>query len=199
MTRRRIFLLAGIGTLLVLALAAGVWFLLRRRAPVPEVPGSVVVPPPVTAPVTNTNAPTTPPRATGPASAEEVARRQISATAMQFTERYGSYSTDGDYENVSDLFPLMTAALQSESETMIRTGRSAPPADSYVGVTTKAVSAHIQDLNLSAGTAAVTVQTQRVTQTPTSRGTSYETLSLSFVRSGTVWKVNRVSWQESEN
>lgn len=199
MTRRRIFLLAGIGTLLVLLLAAGVWFLLRRRTPATEVPGSVVVTPPVTAPVTNTAAPVVPPRTNGPASAEEIARRQISATAMQFTERYGSYSTDGDYENVSDLFPLMTAALQSESEVVIRTGRLAPPADSYVGVTTKAVSSSIQDIDLSAGTASVTVQTQRVTQTPTSRGTSYETLGLSFVRSGALWKVSRVSWQESQN
>lgn len=193
MTRQQKILLAFLGTILVIGLAVGAWWWMRQRRPAPAAPV-------VTGPVTN-NAPTTivpvvTPQPPQPAGAEEIARSQLTTSGKQFAERYGSFSSDGDYQNLTDLFPLMTAGMQRTAEATIAAGQRQPAPPEFTGVTTVAASTKVTVLDLASGRATVEVRAQRQSTVGTQKTNSYETLTLSFVRSGTVWKVNAATWKK---
>ncbi len=192
MTRQQKILLAAVGTVVVLALAVGAWWWMKERTPAPE----PVTPGPVTAPSPTTVVTVPTPAPPQPATAEEIARSQLTTSGKQFAERYGSFSSDGDYQNLTDLFPLMTVGMQRTAEATIAAGQRQPAPDEFTGVTTIAASTKVTSLDLATGRATVEVRAQRQSTIGTQKTNSYETLTLSFVRSGTVWKVDAATWKK---
>lgn len=192
-TNRKIILVI-VAVLAFVLVVGGMWWLTRTPA-APQVPeGETPAQPVSTLPAQTapTNVPVTPPPPPATASAEDIARAQVKATAMQFAERYGSYSTEGHYQNLRDLFPLMTAALKQSTQAMITTGENGAPTTTFVGVMTKAVSSKITAFTMTAAT--VEVACQRVTTTGSDSRTSYETLILEFRKEGSVWKADSARW-----
>ena len=190
MTRRtKILVIAVLGALVLLAL---VLVVRPPRPPRPAGPGAPTprsgsgsALPPAGGSVT------TPVRT--PVTREPKTQATLEALAKTFTERYGSYSTDGGSSNLDQLAPLMTDRFAAAV-------RAAPPplvrSDGFYGVTTKVLSAEIVTLNREETEAQVVVQTQRIeTQSGAGRQQFYQKLTVSLVKASTGWRVDAATWQ----
>lgn len=124
-------------------------------------------------------------------------RANLKRLAASVAERYGSFSNQGDFENLKELRVFMTDSLTREIDAYISEADARGTASpAYVGMTTRALNSTIDSLSESAGTATVTVNTQR--QEVTSAGTRvfYQEIEMEFIRSGEIWEVDSMKWLE---
>ncbi len=195
MSRKQKILIVVIGILVVLGLFY--WLFLREsftpQEPTTKTNVNVVALPPVTLPNSTTVSATVP-----EASAEEKVRSSISRLAAAFAERYGSYSNQGNFENLLDLKPLMTEKMRAETDSFIEQNKiSAADGLTYFGVTTKAISANIASIDEAAGTAEITVGTQRRESSGSMADSStinYEDLELTLRKVNGEWLVDTAKW-----
>jgi hypothetical protein len=120
--------------------------------------------------------------------------RQI---AKSYAERYGSFSNLGDFENLVDLKVYMTASLAASTDAYIAAESQKPPAQSYFGVTTRAINVTVSSVDETAGTASALVKTQRQDY---ASGTGqpevyYQDIVIDLKREDGVWKVDMATWQ----
>ncbi|OGL74003.1 hypothetical protein A3D72_03900 [Candidatus Uhrbacteria bacterium RIFCSPHIGHO2_02_FULL_57_19] len=168
-----------------------------NRAPVGGLPQAPAVG--RTAPAAaNVNGAVSAPSPAVQASEAERTRAEILRLSTQFAERFGSYSSQGNFENITDLEPLQTDSMKAWADQYIvraRASRGENP--EYIGVTTRAVSPRITDFSESAGTATVRVSTQReeVSGTSAARRVYYQDIVLDLRRVGGVWLVDAAAWQ----
>ena len=80
----------------------------------------------------------------------------VKVLAKNFTERYGSYSSDNNFANLESLKPLMTSEMAAYVNKIIADGYSSKD---FFGVTTQAVNITVNQLD--AETAVVAVNTVR--------------------------------------
>lgn len=195
MSRKQKILIVVVGILIILALFY--WLFLREsftpQSPATKTNVNVVALPPVIPPNSATVSAIVP-----EASAEEKLRSSISRLAAAFAERYGSYSNQGNFENLSDLESLMTEKMWAETDSFIQQSKaSAGDSAVYFGVTTKAISVNIVSIDEVAGIAEITVGTQRRESSGSMADSSaikYENLELTFWKVGGEWKVNAAKW-----
>jgi hypothetical protein len=124
-------------------------------------------------------------------------RSNLKSVAAAFAERYGSYSNQGNFENLEELRALMTDSLSAQTETFVEQARASSAAGAaYVGYTTRSIGTTVSGFSEIEGTATVVVNTQR--QELTAQGTRvyYQELELKFVREGEIWKVDSAVWAE---
>ncbi len=128
------------------------------------------------------------------ATDQEVLEQQLLVAARDFAERYGSYSTEGDFANLETLLPVMMPTLRAQTEALIAKNRAAS-AVSFIGVTTKALSAKPQTAVSANVPVAVRVATQRTTKKDGTSTVSYETLVLTMTHDAGIWKVSAAAWK----
>ncbi len=110
--------------------------------------------------------------------------------ARNFTERFGSYSNQVDFQNIKDLYPLMTASFKQSLN--LDAGNFADL--NYIGVDTKVLKVAVVEEN--SNSASLLVHTQR-----SQRGSNlqteitYQRLALELVKSGDSWLINKADWQ----
>ncbi len=117
-------------------------------------------------------------------------------TSLVFAERFGSYSNQGLFLNISDLYPLMTAAMKSWADNFRREAGSKQPNQGYAGVTTRALTAAIDEYLGSEGKMRVVVGTQREERSDATRKVYTQDLTVHVVKDAGVWKVNSILWGE---
>lgn len=202
--RTRLIIAAAVVGALALGIAA---YLTLRPAPAVnapvEQPATSALP---LAPSVATNAPapaapaTTTPAAPAEvftrASAREVLEQQLKAGGAQFAERFGTYSNEGDFQNLVDLFPLMTERMRQQSQRTIDAARAATSTPAgYVGVVTRPVTTAVALLDEAGGRATVRVSAQRATQTGDAPAvTRYEILTIEYRKQQNAWKVDTALW-----
>lgn len=142
---------------------------------------------------TNTAAPAPAPAPAAPRD-ESTGVRQL---ARSFAERYGSFSNQGNNENLKDLRIFMSAAMQEKTDAYIAAEAAKPPAQTYFGITTRSINVSLDAFDEEAGTATATVKTQRQEfRTSTGQPTVYyQDVVIAFVRENGVWKVDSATWQ----
>jgi multidrug efflux pump subunit AcrB len=195
MSRKQKILIVVIGILLILGLVY--WLFLREnfmpQSPTTETNVNVVALPPITLPNSTTVSATVP-----EASMEEKLRSSISRLAAAFAERYGSYSNQGNFENLLDLKSLMTEKMRAETDNFIEQNKASAADNSvYSGVTTKAISVNITSIDEGAGTAEITVGTQRKESSGSMADSStinYEDLELILQKVNGEWMVDAAKW-----
>ncbi len=120
----------------------------------------------------------------------------LTAIAFTFAERFGSYSTESNFSNLTALESLMTVKMKTVAETFKNTQQATTPGTFY-GVSTQALSATIHTIDQLAGRASLTVSTQR----QESRGDTtnprvfYQDLDLELALVGDQWKIDTASWK----
>jgi hypothetical protein len=124
----------------------------------------------------------------------DVARQTALVTAKTFAERYGSYSTDGRYQNLETVLEMATASYRNALQNTIVAGRT-KPSSGFVGVTTAAMSARTIGAFAVGSPATVEVLTQRTTMV-TSTVVTYETLTVSLSPSDASWLVSSAQWKK---
>ena len=119
----------------------------------------------------------------------------LQSMASAFAERYGSYSSQGNFSNLQDLKSLMTLKMKAVTDNYIATQQAA--AAEYYGITTVAVSSKVISANEESGQAEVVVSAQR----QESRGSTinprvfYQELVLQLAKTDDGWKIDSAAWQ----
>ncbi|MBI5369676.1 hypothetical protein HZA85_00570 [Candidatus Uhrbacteria bacterium] len=114
--------------------------------------------------------------------------------AKLFAERYGSYSNEAHFQNLFDVMPLMTESFAQKTKAFVA---STTLPDTYYGVSTRVLTVKVEALDDAAGTATISMQTQReVAQGSTQNvNVMYQEIRLSLVKQAGVWKVDSADWQ----
>ena len=142
------------------------------------------------------------PRSVNPAvslTKAEVKPDDLARMAAAFAERFGSYSNQSNYGNISDLQIFMTDALKSWSLNYIQKEKARPDDTLiYFGVVTKAILSEVKSFDAGEGKAEILVKTQRRESAgATSNSTIYyQDILIKYVRENGVWRVEGVYWQE---
>lgn len=119
----------------------------------------------------------------------------VQTIASLFAERYGSFSTESNFQNLRDVMPLMTANFAAETERQIATTTLG---DDFYGVTTRVQSFVNVQQNEELGTAVVTMETQREEAKGSTQNISvrYQEITVSFVQDDSgAWKVSGAEWK----
>lgn len=122
--------------------------------------------------------------------AQDTQEAQLRRIAMDFVARFGTYSSDGNSENLKQLLPAMTPSLRAWAQARIAEKPVAPT--QFQGVTTRALSAKV--LSQAGIDASVQVSTQRQTTTGSETAVTYVKAMVSAVKSDGTWIVDSVSW-----
>lgn len=120
------------------------------------------------------------------------------AIAMTFTERFGSFSTQGDFENLKDSQYYMTEKLKAWSESYMEKNKNREEGGEFYGVTTRALKADILTLDDDEKNAQVLVSVQQEENhgSQTGRGVIlYNRLLLNCVKTDGSWKIDTALWQ----
>lgn len=118
----------------------------------------------------------------------------VIAFSKMFTERYGSYSNQANFQNIRDVIPLMSASFGSKTESDLK-NKKAP--DTFYGVTTRVITVKVVKSDEKAGTATVDLTTQQEEEIGSAQNTSvkYQDIELTFVKESGVWKVDSATWR----
>ncbi|MEY4723146.1 MAG: hypothetical protein RLZZ324_659 [Candidatus Parcubacteria bacterium] len=201
MTRRAKIVTAVLVVIALIVLAVLFFWLngLKKPAPVTNVPvnagkpqatlpGGIVTAPDVNQPAENVNA-------TAPAKSDSAPA--LKRLASSFAERYGSFSSLGNYDNQADLEVLMTKAFASKTEASVAAQRAKPSTGPFYGVTTRSISVTVQTLDESGGIAVLIVKTQRseTAGNATQPTVKYQDIRVGMLKEDGAWKVNSAAWQ----
>lgn len=186
-TRRNILIAILILLLLFLILIA--WWFLRPKEEVVETPPVVVE-----EVKKEPDEPTIQEEKQKVVQEERTNTASLQSASKTFAERYGSYSTEAEFANLRDVLPLMSASFAASTQAFIDV---ATPAAEYYGVTTRVIAIEVNAVDETAGTATVTVTTQREEAKKTIQDSSirYADLVLTFVKEDDAWKVSSAKWE----
>ena len=188
MSRRNKILLV-IVIILILAVLLLLLFLSLRKKPGAEAPAAEPTLPKVQNLTPRTPAPQ--PKVT----AEVSVRQTLEALARTFTERFGSFSNQNNYQNLSDIYVLETPDVQKWSATYLGKLRSEnPPSGPYYGITTRVLNPEVKILDADNAEAVVSTQREETGADGTSK-IYYQNLELKFKRLNQQWLVDWVKWQ----
>lgn len=188
-SRRKKQLLIAVAILVVLAvLLFGVWwFWNRTAAPSVPTPPAPTGEPTTLPPTTDTPLPATPSLSTGDQNAVRLARL--------FAERFGTFTSQSDFEGVRELAPLATASFATWIESQyVSDLRTKYPAGTYAGQTTTAMGTTVRSSSETA--AEIEVRTQREATTEQSAPVvTNPVLVVSLVKQGDAWFVDAAKWE----
>ncbi len=137
----------------------------------------------------------------GSSTAPEVATPIIKETsaitvARTFVERFGSYSSEADAENIDDVLPMATVAFQKKLTSLAKDVR-ASSTGAYYGVSTLVVTAP-KTVSASATQTVLTMTTQReeTNGDPSNTTKKYQSITVTLVKSGTTWLIDGYTWKD---
>lgn len=176
-------------TLIVIGIAIVVGYFLRKTPS--QTPSADTTPP-----LASEGAQTQTPGAGNPPVANSAVTpfAAIEATARSFAERWGSFSTESDFQNVRDVYPVMTDSMRSWAERYVAQEREKQRGGEFFGVTTRAMNAEI--LSEADGVIRVAVTTQREeTKGASAPRRYYQTMEVALVKNGAGYMVDGAWWK----
>lgn len=119
----------------------------------------------------------------------EAEKNGVEQLAKTFVERYGSYSTDNDSQNIKESQDLVTRALWTKISASI----SSPKLNQeFYGITTKVIRAELS--NWSDAKALVTLQTARTEDKNGAVVSRYQAVTVEMVKENGIWLANSIVW-----
>lgn len=178
------------GVLVLIAVVLILWWPRRGKTP-PPAPTANQTNQQVT---TNSQSTATPTPAT-PLTAEQRQAASAETVAKSFIERFGSYSSESEAQNLEDLLPLTTASYRAKMEAQIADLRAAGASDEYYGVSTRLLT--LTEVSMGESSAEFSALTQREEAKGTLGNTSvkYQTLNVTLQLVGEDWLVSGASWE----
>jgi hypothetical protein len=120
----------------------------------------------------------------------EVEQAGVIQLARVFTERYGTYSTQNDSQNIKEVESLCTQALWSKISARI--GATAG-SQNFVGVTTRVITTDMTGWNGNAAT--IELRTMRTEERSGEVVNKYQNAEVKLVKSGENWLVDQFVWK----
>ncbi len=122
----------------------------------------------------------------------------VSRLAMSFAERFGSFSSQSNFANITDAKLFMTRDLKDWADTYIKRLREENPEDSYYGITTQALSTETINYSDEDGQAEIRVTTHRRESGDEIDGENNfrQDLLVELEKENDRWKVSAIYWQD---
>lgn len=129
----------------------------------------------------------------------ELNKEDLMRMAASFAERFGSYSNQSNFSNISDLKIFMSEKMKKWADDFVAEQRAKTNStDIYFGLTTKAVGKELKSYDDDVGRATVLVHTRRREASITTGNTSNiydQSIEIIFVKENGAWKVDNAFWQ----
>lgn len=185
-TRRKIEILVAI---LVLLLLGGLLWWMLRQTPVEDTVTQTVtktLPEQNTTQTTTTNTAVTPSTVKLPPTAQTIGR--------SFTERFGSFSNESEFKNISDVMSMATPALQEQLKVLAEEAASTS-SDAYYGVSTTVISVKTTSSTDTQTSLAIITRREESIDSPANTTTRTQEIKLTLVKDGEDWLVDTYAWQ----
>ncbi len=124
-----------------------------------------------------------------PLTAEELEKNSVEQIAKIVVERYGTYSTDNEFQNILEVKTLVTPALWTKISAAMKTKNTNT---AFFGVTTKVASTQISDWSGDAAT--VVLKTVRTENKNGSIKNMYQDVTVGMKKIESVWLANTLTW-----
>ncbi|MCU0679787.1 MAG: hypothetical protein MUF50_00570 [Planctomycetes bacterium] len=113
--------------------------------------------------------------------------------AFSFAERFGSFSNQGEFGNLTDLQMFMTDKMKKWASSVVSKGNVT---GDYYGIITKAIASEV--ISFDKGKAEIKVTTQRREDSASidKAKTFQQNIIITFVKEGNDWKVDSALWQK---
>ncbi len=200
--RIRIILVIFIVVVIAVLIGVGIWLFsfFGKKNNQSQPPVSVTnTLPPVEEPLTPEPTPSPSPIKTEQpqVTQEQQVTASIASFVLPFVERFGSFSNQNNFENLSDLLPFMTASMNAWASRQINEAQGKPIPEIYKGVTTRTINHEIKSMDLDGGVAELLVHTQRkeLVGTSTNFRTYDQDVLIRLKREKDVWLVDGAFWQ----
>ncbi|MCH7758938.1 hypothetical protein IID20_01095 [Patescibacteria group bacterium] len=118
-------------------------------------------------------------------------KSQLSFQARTIIERYGTYSSDSDYQNLTELLDLMSEKLAAETAVIIEQGPE--EREGFYSIVTKVGSIELIRFDLDS-MAIFTASVQEQSMFPGETSVLNKTANLVFIKQGEKWKVDSISF-----
>lgn len=119
---------------------------------------------------------------------------ELRQLASNFAERYGSYSNQSNYENITDLKPFMTQLMQKSADNFVA-AKIKESNEIYFGIFTKALSSEVSNISSDQAIVLVNCQKQESTGSALNSKIYYQTAQISFSKENSAWKVVKIEWK----
>ncbi|MCX6794440.1 MAG: hypothetical protein NTY31_00340 [Candidatus Falkowbacteria bacterium] len=122
----------------------------------------------------------------------------LAQRARAYAERLGSFSTQSDYGNFTDLQMYMTPGMRAWADTYVAEQKASAKSGSYYGIEAKALTTEIKSFDDSAGTAQIIVTAERRTSTTEIGGGEpyLQKLDIGFLKINGEWLMDKAYWEK---
>jgi hypothetical protein len=123
------------------------------------------------------------------------AQHEVSAATVGriFVERFGSFSSESDYENIDDVMTLATTSLQSRLEDLAETARGERN-DEYYGVSTRIITVKTEVATETSARFLITTQREEAIADPGNTSVRYQDIRVELLKEGDSWLVDAFTW-----
>lgn len=111
--------------------------------------------------------------------------------ATSFVERFGSYSTDNDFQNVLDAKALATAAMDLRLDQLMDVSAANT---NFYGVSTYVITQEVIAEDDDGTTFIMTTQREEAFDTPANTSTRYQDITVRVIRENGEWLVDDYIW-----
>lgn len=123
----------------------------------------------------------------------ETSREDLKQMAFAISERFGSYSNEGNFGNISDLKIYMTDSMKSWADSYIEEQSGNEYSGSYYGITSTALVGEVTEFN--GDSASVRVTTKRKEIKDNNEDVFNQDIIINFNKVGDKYKINEAYWQ----
>ena len=131
---------------------------------------------------------------------KQVGKKDLIRIAGSFAERFGTYSNQSNFGNISSLKIFMSSKMKKWSDSYIKEQKEKNYDFSiYYGITTKTIASELKDFDDDLGFASVLISTRRREATGTMNNysnTFNQDILIDFAMEDGAWKVDSVYWRE---
>jgi len=147
-----------------------------------------------TAGTTTDTTATTTSQVEGDTSTTQVGSTDLITLAEKFVADYGTFSSQGNFQNITSLYSYMSENLRQQMATFVAEKQAQGTSGGYYEMTTTVMMSKV--LEESGNAASVLVDTYRESSSSsTGREGKYENALLKFVQESGAWKVDQIEWQ----
>lgn len=129
-----------------------------------------------------------------------VSKSDLENIASSFAERFGSYSNQSNFSNLTDLKMFMGDKMRDWVDSYIEEHRiKSSASDIYYGIITKAVAQEIKEYDDNAGVVEILVNTRRresIGSSSNSTNAFSQDITITFHKERGAWKVYSAIWQD---
>ncbi len=184
--------------IIVVALALLAWWLWVKFAPTPGIEVTKPTPPKPTSVSTVSDTliqEELTKQIAGKSQAQISDQAKIYANARYFVERYGSFSSQANWQNLTDVKSVVTRQLRDELENLMAKN-PIDAKDEYYSLTTKILGLRL--VSQSDSQATVDAQTQKQEVSGEEARTFYQDIKVYLIKDGEQWLISDFDWGEEK-